>query len=339
MSTRNGKIAGGEDRLIHWLSGRLSERGRSLLGDDAAVLPESDRWAVTVDSQIEGSHLPENPDPAVAARRLLAVNLSDLAAMGAYPAYAFLTLAAPPGFDHRKFFTALLRGCDRHRLELAGGDLARHRQLVATLTLFGRKPAEARWLERGTARPGEGLWLGGTVGEAGAGLALLRRGAALRGRRVELPNGLGPTATVAAAARRAVRRQLLPEAQLQLGAWLGRQRAGAAIDLSDGLARDLHRLCRASGVGAEVYIGRLPLPRGFRRLTEELGEDWRRLALGGGEDYVLLFTLPHGENPPAELGCTRIGHVLEGEDVYQEENGSRSSLPPFGWDHLDAAGS
>jgi thiamine-monophosphate kinase len=322
--------------LIHWLAGRLSERGRSLIGNDAAVLPESDRWAVTVDSQIEGSHLPEDPDPAVAARRLLAVNLSDLAAMGAHPAYGFLTLAAPPDFDHRRFFTAILRGCDRYRLELAGGDLARHRQLVATLTLLGRKPAESRWLERGTARPGDGLWLGGTVGEAAAGLALLRHGARLQGRRVELPEGFGAPPVIAGAARRAVRRQLLPEPQLELGAWLGRQRDGAAIDLSDGLARDLHRLCRASGVGAEVSLDRLPLPRGFRRLTERLGDGWQRLALGGGEDYVLLFTLPAGDTPPVELGCTRIGRILEGKDIYQEENGDRSPLPPFGWDHLDA---
>src|SRR6185436_12693499 len=125
---------------------------------------------VTTDSQIEGVHFPPGLDPALVARRLLAVNLSDLAAMGAEPRHAFLALAAPPGFAHRRFFRALLAACRLQGVELAGGDLARDPHHVhAVLTLLGTRPAAGRWLRRDGARPGHRLWHGGTVGESAAG--------------------------------------------------------------------------------------------------------------------------------------------------------------------------
>ncbi len=257
--------------------------------------------------------------------------------MGASPAFAFLALSAPPGFEHRRFFEALVAACDRHGLELAGGDLARNVQVAATLTLLGRKPRAGRWLRRGGARAGEGVWLGGTVGESAAGLILLQRGAALKGRSIELPDELGLPAALRAAARRAVRRHLEPRPQLDLGRWLGASRAGAAIDVSDGLARDLHRLCAQSRVGAEIQLDRLPISQHLPALAEAIGHDWRQLALAGGEDYVLLFTLPRGSRPPARYGCARIGTVEDEEaGVHLVEDGERKPLPPAGWDHLSA---
>lgn len=325
----------GEDRLIRWLDRRLRRRGPSLVGDDAAILPEADVWAVTMDSQIEGVHFLPALDPAHVARRLLAVNLSDLAAMGAQPAYAFLALAAPPELDHRRFLAAFVRACERAGTDLAGGDVAAHDRLTATLTLLGRRPTGGRWLLRSTARPGEELWLGGSVGEAAAGCRLSLCGARLEGRRVRLPAGLELSRPLAAAARRAVRRHLLPRPQLALGAWLGAQPAGAAIDVSDGLARDLHRLCKASGVGAEIEIDRLPLAKDFSRLARALDLDSRAAALSGGEDYVLLFTLPAAREPPLELGCFRVGRVLGEKTVRGKIGGKTFRLEAEGWDHLD----
>ncbi len=136
----------------------------ALLGDDAAILPPAGPLAVTVDSQIAGVHFVPDLDPAHVARRLLAVNLSDLAAMGADPAWAFLALSAPPGFNHSRFFRAFTAACRRHGVTLAGGDLARCDRLVTTLTLIGTKPESRRWLHRKGAQPGHDLWLGGTVG-------------------------------------------------------------------------------------------------------------------------------------------------------------------------------
>lgn len=335
--------ASGEDRLLRWLRNRLAT---PLIGDDAAILPALGPAVVTVDSQIAGVHFPPDLAAADLARRLLAVNLSDLAAMGATPAYCFLALSsagAAPGFDHRKFFVAFLAACRRYGVTLAGGDLARHPGgTIATLTLIGTKSEDARWLRRDAAEPGQALWLGGTVGESAAGRLLIERGARLAGSRVVLPPICEAfSSALRVAARRAVRRHLRPEPQLALGQWLGTQPTSAAIaamDVSDGVARDLHRLCHESGAGAEIDAEALPFSSRFTTLCEILGADPLALALGGGEDYVLLFTLPDGVAPPPELARdsrrigkitrrTRRGVTIVRDDVCQK-------LPDTGWDHL-----
>jgi thiamine-monophosphate kinase len=368
----------GEDRLLRWLRRQLDgpetprrrrhprpprnppSPGRPSIGDDAAILPAGGPFAVTVDSQIAGVHFVPGLDAAVIAERVLAVNLSDLAAMGAVPAYAFLALTAAPSFDHRRFFRALLAACARHRLRLVGGDLSRgpaggggaavsersydpdraeraDRAVAATLTLIGRHRRGARWLRRSGAAAGHRLWLGGTVGESAAGRLLIGAGAGLAAGRVVLPAdwaGREGRRALARAARRAVRRHLLPQPQLALGQWLARQRAGAAIDVSDGVGRDLHRLCGESGVGARVEAAQLPLATGFASLCAELAVDPEQLALGGGEDYVLLFTLPAGIEPPAGFGCRRIGMITSQRRLSLIAHGAASELPAVGWDHL-----
>jgi thiamine-monophosphate kinase len=351
----------GEDRLLRWLRRRLD---RPLIGDDAAVLPATGPFAVTVDSQIAGVHFVPGLDAAVLAERLLAVNLSDLAAMGAIPSYAFLALTAAPDFDHRRFFRALLAACARHRLRLAGGDLSRSPAagaagatgaagsvaspapigspasagvLAATLTLIGRRRPGSRWLRRGGAAPGHRLWLGGTAGESAAGRLLIGAGARLAAGRVALPAGWAgweKRRRLAAAARRAVRRHLLPQPQLALGQWLARQPAAAAIDVSDGVGRDLHRLCGESGVGARVEPDQLPLAAGFTALCVALGVTPVELALGGGEDYVLLFTLPEDVVPPTRFGCRAIGRITASRRVSLITGGALCDLPAIGWDHL-----
>ncbi len=373
-----GRALQGEDRLLHWLRRQLGDlvprrsrfpadraraaagAGAPLIGDDAAVLPAGGPFAVTVDSQVAGVHFVPGLDPAVIARRLLAVNLSDLAAMGAVPAYAFLALTAPPGFDHRRFFRALLAACARHRLRLAGGDLSRGPAwppggagtagsghlagagpiLVATLTLLGRHRRGARWLRRAGAEAGHHLWLGGTVGESAAGRLLIGAGARLAAGKVILPAGWTGRVRprpLAGAGRRAVRRHLLPQPQLALGHWLARQAAGGAIDVSDGVARDLHRLCAESGVGARIDAARLPLVPGFPALCTTLAVDPLQLAIGGGEDYVLLFTLPAGIEPPARFGCRRIGTITSGRRLSLVTDGVATELPAAGWDHLEGS--
>ena len=314
-------MAAGEDRLLRWLRARLDE---PLIGDDAAVLPAGGPFAVTVDHQIAGVHFPPGLEEAVIARRLLAVNLSDLAATGAVPAYAFLALAAPAGFDHKKFFTAFLAGCRRFGLRLAGGDLAKSDRFTAALTLMGTKEKGGRWLKRSGAVPGHALWLGGTVGESAAGRLALERGESFE----------AFSSSLRAAARRAARRHLRPEPQIDLGRWLAKRKHGAAMDVSDGVARDLHRLCRASAVGAEIEADALPLTDRFRDLCKALDTDPLALALGGGEDYVLLFTLPKDAEPPAAFACRRIGTITKRGGVLLLRNGGKEPLPELGWDHL-----
>ncbi len=278
------------------------------------------------------------------------MNLSDLAASGgiAAPAagrpaaYALVALSAPEGFDHRSFFRGLLDECAATGVRLAGGDLARSAATVATLTLVAPAGGGVRRLGRGDARPGDRLWVGGTLGESGAGRLVLGLGARLApgpasaaGGEVTLPDSLDRPAALGRAARRAVVRHLRPRAQLALGLRLAERARAAAMDLSDGLARDLPRLAAASGVGARVEAAALPRAEGFDALCTALGEDPADLALAGGEDYVLLFSLPAGESPPGGFGCTEIGSVTEGSELILVREGTPHPWPDTGWDHLE----
>jgi thiamine-monophosphate kinase len=327
-------VARTEDQLIAWLRHQARGAGGERIGDDAALLPPGGPWAATVDCQIEGVHFLPRTDPLLIARRLLAVNLSDLAAVGARPRFALLALAAPVGFDHHRLLAGLVAACRRHRVELVGGDLARAPLVAGILTLIGCRPPGGRWVRRSAARPGDVLWLGGRIGQSGAGREVLRRGARWQGRRVVLPEEFCGSRRLAEAARRAVRRHLAPEPQLELGAWLGRQRRAAAIDVSDGLALDLDRLCRESGVGAKLDASRLIDQRDSVALAHHLGRDPLTLALAGGEDYVLLFALPAGCVPPTGFGCRRIGTIEAEPGLFLDRDGRRRRLAAAGWDHL-----
>ena len=333
-------MSGGEDRLVDWLRRRLG--GADLLGDDTARLRIAGELAITADQQIEGVHFPSGLDVAAVARRLLAINLSDLAAAGATPRWALSTIAAPAGFDHRRFFDGLLAACRRYGVTLAGGDLATAPTLTLTMTLIGSRPPRAAPLTRDRARPGHALFLGGTVGESALGRELLIRGAGWRRGAVTLPRALDLPRSLAATARRAVRRHLEPVPQLELGQRLARQRrAGAAIDLSDGLAKDLRRLCAASGVGATVDLPSLrhALAPRFEALCEALELSALGLALGGGEDYVLLFTAPDATGARLGASVRRVGTIERSRHLrMREAAGALAELPDLGWDHIERRG-
>lgn len=344
----------GEDRLIGWLR---EHPGTGMLGDDTTLLPGSPSgYVATVDTQIAGVHVPADLDAGVLAERLLQINLSDVAATGASrPAtegdepwcFALVTIGAPEFFDHRHFFSILLQECAAAGVALAGGDLAASPTLCVTMTLTARPPEGWRRVRRSGARPGDVLWSGGSLGQAAAGLRLLRRGARLtaHGERahVFLPEIFRADEAMAETARSAVSRLLRPRAQVELGAWLGSLPSEvpvAGLDLSDGLSRDLPRLARESGVGAEVDARLLPQaggPEEFGALCTVLETDPIDIALAGGEDYVLLFTLPEGTTPPERFGCQAIGRIVEGNEVTLIRSDVREPWPQMGWDHLDHA--
>ncbi|HSM13780.1 MAG TPA: thiamine-phosphate kinase [Thermoanaerobaculia bacterium] len=326
----------GEESFVAWLR---RQKGTAGIGDDVAELAARGRLVVTVDQQIEGTHYYPGLDPETLGRRLLRVNLSDLAATGARPRWALLTLGLPEETDPRPLVRGLLAEARRHGVALVGGDVAFSPVLASTLTLIGEKGARDAPLGRDRARPGHRLWLGGPVGESALGCELLVRGASRRGSSVKLPSSFPQKGGPAAAARRAVRRNLLPEAQLELGRWLAAlgSRAGAVIDVSDGLAKDLRRVCSASGVGAELDLRLLrgAVAPGHVELAEALGIDPIAVALAGGEDYVLLFTLPARVEPPARFGAVEIGRTTRAKSVlFLDAAGERHPLPHLGWDHL-----
>jgi thiamine-monophosphate kinase len=329
-----------EDRLIDWLRIELVRRGMpSLLGHDVAQLTLAGDWAVSADHQIEGTHFPPSLPANRIGRRLVGVNLSDLAAAGAEPNYAIATIAAPSEFDHKAFFMGLLDACQEFGLALAGGDLARSSKVHSTLTVFGRRQRRRRFLRRNLARTGDLLWLGGCVGESAIGRLLLARGATATAKTLRLPARDRLPHNLHAAARSSLSRHLAPEPQLALGTWLASRRRAAAIDVSDGVLLDLERLARESRVRCELDATSLPLSSGFQDLAHHLGVNPLTLALTGGEDYVLLFALPRRVRPPASYRTTPIGRVTA--EVENRRDATvrllGAELPagqPKGWDHL-----
>jgi thiamine-monophosphate kinase len=322
-----------EDRLLQWLREQLRKEGSDRIGDDAALLPKAET-AITVDHQIAGVHFPNGLDPRVVARRLLAVNLSDLAAVGAQPRYAFLALSSPPDEDIKGFLQALLKATKAADIELAGGDLARGPVLSATLTLVGERAPRGRWVRRDNGRPGDRLWLGGPVGQSALGRHLLERGADYRRSRIQLPSDLASDPLLAGGAKQAIHSHLFPDPQIELGRWLAGRSRAAAIDISDGLSLDLHRLCRESGVGARLRTEDLPSTPLFQELCAWLDLRPLDLMLAGGEDYCLLFCLPNSIRPPRTYGCTCVGELTRDRSIRLIEEGRERLLEARGWDHL-----
>jgi thiamine-monophosphate kinase len=239
------------------------------IGDDAAVLrpPPRHDLVATVDAVVEGIHFGSAFSPEEVGWKSLAVNLSDLAAMGARPLWALVAIATPPGADPlwlERVGRGIARCARRHRTSVVGGNVTAARQTSVTVTVLGAV-RRGRALLRSGARPGDLVVVSGTLGDAALGLQ---------------PG--------AASALRDRQRRPRPRLALGQGA-VGIARA--AIDISDGLLQDLAHLCEASGTGARVEVERLPLSPGYRAATKGRVHPHEE-ALSGGEDYELLLAVP-----------------------------------------------
>jgi len=279
----------GEDRIIKELARAFSSRHPRLvkgIGDDASVTLQAGgrHLLATTDILIEGTHFKRGwTTPYLLGRKALSISLSDVAAMGGEPLFYLVSIALPPDTD-KQFLDELYRGlsdCGKeHGAALAGGNTAKTKgaMMVAT-TLFG-EAQERETIYRSGARQGDIIYVTGCLGDAALGLRLLKKygGAALKKK----------------AFRKPVMRQLDPSPRMKTGRSLAKKRlASAMIDISDGLALDLRRLCEAGGVGAAIEAKRIPLCAGLKRLFPVAkAADGVRLALTGGEDYELLFTAP-----------------------------------------------
>lgn len=338
--SRGGAGAGATElRLIRSIRRRagVGARGglRLGIGDDCALLRprEGEEIAVTTDLSIAGRHfeLGWHPPESV-GHRTLARGLSDLAAMGARPLAAFLSLGVPRDLTVASgragswvdgFLKGLFALAEAHKTPLAGGDLAQSPVALADIVLVGAVP-EGKALLRSGARVGDVIYVTGSLGGAAAGLDRLRElaGAAKPGRPLKIPARL----------KDALRAHLYPRPRLAQGTWLRTGgRATAALDLSDGLSSDLAHLCEESGVAAMVEADRLPVAPGAS--LEQ--------ALHGGEDYELLFTAkPSARIPRAIAGVpvTRIGliqRVVGGQPpVMLVTGGVVTPLEPKGWQHF-----
>ncbi|HET9013003.1 MAG TPA: thiamine-phosphate kinase [Gemmatimonadaceae bacterium] len=260
------------------------------VGDDCALLQPAtgEQWAVSTDTLVEGTHFLPTVDPAALGHKALAVNLSDLAACGAEPRCFFLALALP-AIDEawlHAFSTGMFALADAHGCVLAGGDTTRSpRGVVITITVMGAVPRGQALLRSG-ARPGDELWVSGTLGDAAFGLAVR----------------LGDS-KAADDAVKGIDRLERPRPQIALGRAL-RGVASGAIDVSDGLLGDLGHIIERSDVGARVEWNRVPRSPELRRQPEA---DQRRWALAGGDDYELLFTAPLGHRADVERAAREAG--------------------------------
>jgi thiamine-monophosphate kinase len=319
------------------------------IGDDCALLRlrPDEELAVTTDLSIDERHfrLAWHPPESV-GHRALARGLSDLAAMGARPVAAFLSLGLPadlvPGARTgrgreawvARFLEGLLALARAHGVPLAGGDLAESPIAVADIVLTGAVRRE-RALLRSGARPGDALYVTGSLGGAAAGLRLLEELAAQGSKRGRDPKtNKRPTVSMRIPAKlaTALAAHLYPQPRVAQGlALVRRGLASAAIDLSDGLSTDLHHLCEESDVAAEVDADALPIADGATL------ED----ALHGGEDYELLFAASEGTRMPRALAgvpVTRIGRVMRrrrnGPAVMLLGADGKRVLEARGWEHF-----
>lgn len=284
----------GEFELIERLLRPLAEGfpGALALTDDAALIdvPPGRQLVVAKDALVEGVHfLPDDP-PELVAGKLLRVNLSDLAAMGAEPLAYLTVIARPPGLTDA-WLEGLAHGLahdqERFGLHLIGGDtVATPGPLLLSLTILGLVPRGAALLRSG-AGPDDLVCVSGTIGDAALGLRILRGLAAPE--ELALP---------------LVERYRTPQPRLELGRAL-RGLASAAIDVSDGLLADLGHVLDASGVGAVIETARVPMSAAARALPGA-----RASALGGGDDYELLFTLPADRAPELDALAARLGLPL-----------------------------
>jgi len=267
------------------------------IGDDAAVLPTSRglQTLLTTDFMIDGTHFRSAWTPGdLLGHKVLAVNLSDIAAMGGVPG-AFVFSAGFPRSTDPGYALDVARGiasqARRFGAVLVGGDTCASRTLLVSVTLLGHVE-RGRDVRRSGARPGDGLYVTGSLGSAAAGLRLLKSGARL-----------GRAAGARAAAMRA---HLDPEPRVLAGRALGLTGLAAAmIDLSDGLAQDLPRLCAASGTGAVVEEAAIPVGRPAAAVLG--GRAATRAAVVGGEDYELLFTARPGHDDQVRRLARRMG--------------------------------
>ncbi len=300
------------------------------IGDDGAVLrpPPGKELVAVIDTLVETVHFTQGFDAADLGFRAVAVNLSDIAAMGAEPRWMTLALTLSRADDDwlAGFAQGLRDAADPYAARLVGGDTTRGETIVVTVHVTGFVDAGSAILRSG-ARVGDTVYVSGTIGDAAAGLTLLQDAAA----GVGPASGFRPSRGGETAAY-LVSRFRRPTARIRLGRALAGV-ASAAIDLSDGFHGDLGKLLEASGVGAAIDIGRLPLSPA---LIDGFGiEQARRFALSGGDDYELCFTAPEmSDTEIAGVPVTAVGRITGTPGIVLTENGKTVPYEDRGYVHF-----
>jgi thiamine-monophosphate kinase len=325
----------GEHALLARILARLPRPSSTVLvgpGDDAAVLApvRNERLVVTTDAVVEGVHFNRAfSTPSDIGHKALSVNLSDLAAMGAVPRWALLSLVLPgswPVADVEDLVDGLSAQAGRHGVSVVGGNITRTDGPLVVDVTAGGDVQSRRWLTRSGARAGDEIWVSGTLGAASAGLEMLRE----------------PGAGKALVDPVCLARHRRPEPRVRLGVAMARARAArAAMDLSDGLADALRQLAAASNVGVRVDAESLPIEPGAREWWTSHRVDAVLAALRGGDDYELVFAAPARggrlrsvRRHVAAPSLTRIGTFTKDARELVLVRGGNDEPVPEGFEHF-----
>lgn len=314
------------------------------IGDDAAIVKESAgrNTVITTDLLIEDIDFHrDTATPRLLGHKALAVSLSDIAAMGARPRWSVLSVGLPTDIWNSDFVDEFYEGffalADRYAVSLIGGDLSRTPdKIVIDSIVLGQTENDRAVLRRG-AQPGDQIFVTGSLGGAAAGLRLLERGA----RVTTTSSNLDSRDPDSNSVRQLLLRQLRPEPRVGWGLVLGNERlATAMIDISDGLSSDIHHICEESGVGALIEAAKIPIDSQVAEICGRRALDPLLLALNGGEDFELLFTVAPenaGRLPKRVdgVGISCIGEIKpESEHIRLAEGVRAWDLKPRGWEHF-----
>jgi thiamine-monophosphate kinase len=333
----------GETGVVDRILGRIGVPDGALVagGDDAAVVAfGGEGLLLTIDELVEQVDFDfAYCSGADVGWKAIAVNASDIAAMCGRPLWAIVSLAVPPGTAVNRLdqvVEGMLEAASRWGIGLIGGDLSRAPEVSVTVAMAGRLVAVDPVLRSG-AVAGDSLCVTGSLGGAAAGLRLLRAEGAVQDQSVRYPGG--QRGETHGAAAELVRRQLRPVARVEQSEALAPLQPSSMIDLSDGLAPDLTRLMKASVAGCVVNPDALPLDDGLEAVVGSDRGSAFELAMVGGEDFELLFTIEPGSVDAAisavehtGVSCTQIGHIVDGDCRVGDK--ALSSWEEVGWDHL-----
>jgi thiamine-monophosphate kinase len=325
----------GEFELVERLLAQVDEGGAGLVlgpGDDAAAITPTPGMLLiaTCDSQVEGQHFRLGQgSPEQLGRRLAAVNLSDIAAMGGRPRWSLVSLCLPIATE-AQFLEQLYRGIASElrpfETQVIGGNVARSDRLALDMTLLG-EIASDQMLKRSGAMPGDAVLVTGSLGASAAGRAILDSGGAQT-----------PAEQVVAD------KHLVPEPRVVAGRAIAESRfAHAMIDISDGFLQDLGHICTASACGVEIDATAIPTSAEAQQAADRLRQNALEWALSGGEDYELILTAPNEHvselvrtvTVKSGVTVTRVGTLLnQAEGRWLIHKGQRTPLSSIGWEHF-----
>ena len=320
----------GEFNLIKRMSAILGTPKRTVIagiGDDTAVLnsPSGKLLLVTTDMLVENVHFSTNTaTPYQLGWKSLAVNISDVASMGGEPTYAFISIGFPRDTIVEfvdEFYAGLRDVAEKYSVDIVGGDTVSSPEIIINISLLGEVEKENCILRSG-AKSGDAICVTGDVGGSSAGLEILQRGLSIEG----------------------TEKHLLPQPRVQEGRLLARSGfVTSMIDISDGVASEIHHICEQSKTGAHVYMKNIPISPNVSLVAKYIGKNPYNYALSGGEDYELLFTcrpdkfqfLRERILKTCNMPITQIGKILDASSItIEDESGNVIPLKQKGYDHF-----